>query len=74
MILKVLRESDGSAVAVSDDSIQRSQKTLAKLEGVFASPEGAAPLAAINELIQTKFIQPGDHIVLFNTASGVKYI
>jgi threonine synthase len=74
MMLKILRESGGSAVAVSDESIQHSQKSLARLEGVYASPEGAAPLAAIDELIETNIIRSEDHIVLFNTASGVKYI
>jgi threonine synthase len=74
LILKILRETDGSAVAVSDDAMRRSQKTLSTLEGIFASPEGAAPLAALDQLIQTKIIHPDDRIVLFNTASGVKYI
>lgn len=74
LILKILRESDGSAVAVSDESIQHSQIKLARLEGVFASPEGAAPLAALDKLIQANIIRAEDDIVLFNTASGVKYI
>jgi threonine synthase len=54
--------------------MRRSQKTLSTLEGIFASPEGAAPLAALNQFIQIKIIIPDDRIVLFNTASGVKYI
>ena len=54
--------------------MRRSQKTRSTLEGLFASPEGAAPLTALDQLIQTKIIHPDDRIVLFNTASGVKYI
>ena len=74
MILNILRESGGSAIAVSDNSMRHSQKSLASLEGIFASPEGAATFAALEPLAQIGMIHPDDRIVLFNTASGVKYI
>jgi threonine synthase len=73
-ILKDLYESNGTAVAVSDESILEAQAQLGKSEGVFAAPEGAATLAALLVLIQEKWVQPDERIVLFNTGSGLKYL
>jgi len=74
LILEDLRESNGMAVAVSDESILEAQRKLGKKEGIFAAPEGAATLAALEELIRQKWVQPEERIVLFNTGSGLKYL
>lgn len=74
LILEILRESDGSAVAVKDVDIVAAQRQLANQEGIFASPEGAATLAAVNQLLTNGTIKLDDSVVLFITASGVKYI
>lgn len=74
LILKDIYASEGTAVAVSDESILRAQRHLASLEGIFAAPEGAATLAALEKLIELKWIQPGERVVLFNTGSGLKYL
>ena len=74
LILHDIYESRGTAIAVSDEAILGSQKQLASIEGIFAAPEGAATLAALKELIEQKWVQPGEHIVLFNTGSGLKYL
>ena len=74
LILHDIYESDGTAVAVSDESILASQKQLAAMEGIFAAPEGAATLAALKKLIEQKWVQPDEKIVLFNTGSGLKYL
>ena len=74
LILQDIYESKGTAIAVSDESILESQKQLASLEGIFAAPEGAATLAALELLIQQKWVQPEENIVLFNTGSGLKYL
>lgn len=74
LILKDIYESNGTAVAVSDETILAAQKQLAELEGIFAAPEGAATLAALQQLIEQKWIQPDERIVLFNTGSGLKYL
>jgi threonine synthase len=73
-ILKDLRESNGIAVAVSDDEITAAQHQIGKMEGIFTAPEGAATLAALLKLIQQKWVQPEERIVLFNTGSGLKYL
>jgi threonine synthase len=74
LILNALRESHGTAVAVSDQSILAAQRRLAALEGIFAAPEGAATLAALDRLKQIGWVHSGERIVLFNTGSGLKYI
>jgi len=74
LILQDIYESNGTAIAVSDQSILQSQKQLAELEGIFAAPEGAATLAALKELLQQGWVQPEERIVLFNTGSGLKYL
>ncbi len=74
LILEILRESDGTAVAVKDVAMIAAQRQLAKQEGIFASPEGAATLAAFNQLLADGTIQSNESVVLFITASGVKYI
>jgi threonine synthase len=70
----VLHESGGTALAVSDQEIQAAQQRLARTEGIFAAPEGAATLAAVLHLRDSGWLQPGDTVVLFNTASGLKYV
>ncbi|GAB4503272.1 MAG: threonine synthase [Anaerolineales bacterium] len=74
LILKDIRESHGTAVAVSDEAILEAQKQLASQEGLFAAPEGAATLAAAKELARTGWLQPHERVVLFNTGSGLKYL
>jgi threonine synthase len=74
LILKSLYDSQGMAIAVSDEAIAEAQKELAKTEGIFAAPEGAATLAALKQLTAQKWIQPDERVVLFNTGSGLKYL
>ncbi len=74
LILKILRESGGVAVAVSDEEMRIAQHELAGQAGIFSSPEGAATLAAVKTLLANGTIQPDESVVLFVTASGVKYL
>jgi len=74
LILQNIYDSEGTAIAVSDESILESQKQLASMEGIFAAPEGAATLAALKELIKQDWVHPEERIVLFNTGSGLKYL
>ncbi|HSQ17134.1 MAG TPA: threonine synthase [Anaerolineales bacterium] len=73
-ILRNLHQSQGTAVAVSDAEITQAQQRLARLEGIFAAPEGAATLAALEKLLQQGWVRPHERIVLFNTGSGLKYL
>lgn len=74
LALRVLRESQGVAVAVSDAAIRQAQAWLAQLEGIFAAPEGAATVAALQHLCKSGWIHAEERVVLFNTGTGLKYV
>jgi threonine synthase len=73
LMLDILRESEGLAIAVPDEQILASLRDWARHEGVFLCPEGAAATAAYDHLLGTGFLKPEDRVVLFNTGSGLKY-
>jgi threonine synthase len=73
IMLEILRESGGVAVALPDNQILESLETWARQEGIFLSPEGAAATAAYDHLLETGFLKPKDRVVLFNTGAGLKY-
>ncbi len=72
LILDAVRNSGGTAVSVSDTAIVQAMNTIARTEGIFAAPEGAATFAAYQQLIHTGFLKPEERVVLFNTGSGLK--
>ncbi len=74
LILNILRESAGTAIAVSDEEILDAGREIASLEGIFAAPEGAACVTAARKLIANGFLDPAARIVLYNTGSGLKYL
>jgi threonine synthase len=74
LILDILRNSGGAAVAVTDDEIMDALRHWARVEGVFAAPEGAAALAAYRKLRESGFFNSKDTVVLFNTGTGLKYL
>ena len=74
LVLDAVRRSGGAAVAVTDDEILAAVRALARAEGVFACPEGAATLAALPKLFAQNVLSRDDTIVLFNTGSGLKYL
>ena len=73
LILRAVRASGGSAIAVSDDDILSSQQRIAKEEGVLLCPEGAATYAGWKQALVEKLIGKDDRCVLFNCATGLKY-
>jgi len=74
LILDILKQSQGTAVAVSDDEIMDALHRWASMEGIFAAPEGAAALAAYRKLRASGFFSESDQVVLFNTGAGLKYL
>jgi threonine synthase len=74
LILRALYQSDGTAIAVSDDEISNAQAEIAQAEGIFTAPEGAATLAALKSLMKNDWVKSGERVVLFNTGSGLKYL
>lgn len=73
LILDAVRESNGFAVSVSDESILESQHRLATQDGFLMCPEGAATLAAYEQSLARGQITKSDRVVLFNCATGLKY-
>lgn len=74
IILRVLRETGGTAIAVSDSDMVKAMSEMGAAEGVFACPEGAATLVGLKRLLDQSFFQGSETIILMNTGSGLKYL
>ena len=74
LILRTIRESGGTAVAVSDRQMVEDMKVMGRDEGVSAAPEGAASLSAVRRLVADGMIKKHDTVVLFNTGGALKYL
>ena len=74
LILRIIRESGGTAVAVSDRQMVDDMLAIGKLEGVSAAPEGAATLSAVRKLVAAGTIKKHETVVLFNTGGALKYL
>jgi threonine synthase len=73
LILRALRESEGTAVAVEDSVIRATMRQAAETEGFLCCPEGAAALAGAAELRRRGWIGEDDRVLVMNTGSGLKY-
>jgi len=74
LMLRALRESNGTAISVDDDEMLAEIPRSGRTEGIFFCPEGAACVVALRRLVTQGWIKPNDSVVLFNTASGLKYL
>ena len=73
VILRYLRESNGTAIAVNDEEMLAGARRLSAATGVCACPEGGACLAALERLRGNGWIGANERVVIFNTGSGLKY-
>ncbi|HEY1607532.1 MAG TPA: threonine synthase [Allosphingosinicella sp.] len=73
LILRAVRESEGFALAVSDEAILAAVDEAAQADGQLLCPEGGATLAACIEALERGLIAKSDRVVLFNCATGLKY-
>jgi threonine synthase len=73
LILKVIRDSGGAALEVSDEEIIEAMGEMGRREGIFPAPEGAATWAALKRLLRDGAVRPNERIVLLNTGTGLKY-
>jgi threonine synthase len=74
LMLKILRDSNGGAVAIDDSEMIEAVREVGKTEGLFVAPEGAACFAALRRLRAAGKIDIGERVVIFNTGSGIKYL
>lgn len=71
LMLRAVRESSGTAVAVPDEEIVEAQRALARLTGILPALEGAATYAALPHLVRSGFLASDERVVLFNTGTGL---
>jgi threonine synthase len=74
LILEILRESNGGAVAVGDEEMIYTAREAGSKEGLLVSPEGAACFAALKSLRSAGRISHEERVVIFNTGAGIKYL
>ena len=74
LILKILRDSNGGAIAVDDKEMIRVTREVGASEGLFIAPEAAACFAAFKHLRSAGKVGSGERVVIFNTGSGIKYL
>ena len=74
LVLRAVRESGGTAIAVSDTDMIRGMRELGAKEGISAAPEGGAALEAVKVLRNDGRIKPTDTVVIFNTGGALKYL
>ena len=74
LMLRALRDSEGTAVAVSEAEILEGVKVIGQSEGLFVCPEGGAALAGLRRLVEQGWVDREERVVLFNTGSGLKYL
>ena len=68
-----LRESNGDALAVSEDAIRSATLLLSRATGVDAAPEGGCALAVTAELVRQRRVPKDAEVLVFNTGSGASY-
>ena len=72
-MLRLLRDTRGGAVAVSEQAIQEAQRLVARTEGIWTAPESAALVAALALLKERGEAVRDAEIMLIFTGSGLKY-
>jgi len=74
LVLRALRESGGTALAVTDEALLEGARTLAAVEGISAAPEGGASLAALRLALSRGLVRRGERVILFNTGTAFPYL
>src|SRR5260221_2869187 len=74
LMLRAIRASGGTAIAVSDQAVLEAARRLGRMEGISAAPEGGAALAALDGLMASGRVRPDDVAGLFNTGGARKYL
>ncbi len=74
LVLRAIRESGGTALAVSDADMIAAMREMGACEGISAAPEGGAAFHAVKVLRADGRITPDDTVVVFNTGGALKYL
>ncbi|MDP7080577.1 MAG: threonine synthase [Candidatus Undinarchaeales archaeon] len=70
--IRAIKESNGTALAVSDESILSAQRRLARQEGLFVEPASASPIAGLEALLEEGTIGADERVVCVTTGTGLK--
>jgi threonine synthase len=73
LVLDALYATDGIAVAVEDEALLADQRQVARLEGAFICPEGAACITAVRQLRESGWLSEAEEVVMLNTGAGLTY-
>src|SRR5262249_45118093 len=73
LVLNALRQTEGTSIAVTDNELLAAQRQLARSEGIFVCPEGAACFAAVDTLRSAGWLRADETVVVLNTGAGMKY-
>ena len=74
LVLRAVRESGGTAIAVRDADMVTGMRELGGREGISAAPEGGASLEALKQLLRDGVVRRDQSVVLFNTGGALKYL
>jgi threonine synthase len=74
LVLRAVRESGGTAMAVTDRDMVQAMREMGSREGISAAPEGGAALHAVKLLVNDGRITRTDTVVVFNTGGALKYL
>jgi threonine synthase len=74
LILTALYDSKGLAIAVDDEELLSDLRLVARTEGMLLCPEGAAGISAVRHLVERNLLRDSDHVLVYNTGSGYKYL
>ena len=73
LVLDAVRATGGTAIAVTDEELLAAQGSVARAEGAFVCPEGAACFAAVAQLRESRWLAENERVVVLNTGAGIKY-
>ncbi|HSK80230.1 MAG TPA: threonine synthase [Thermoanaerobaculia bacterium] len=74
LVLRAVRESGGRAIAVDESRLDKIASWVAAHEGLRIGPEGAATLAAVEDMAIAGAFEPGERVVAFQTGSPDNYL
>ena len=74
LVLDAVRESGGTALTVTDDEMVQGVSDLSSYQGIFASPEGGALVAALRKMLSEGTVSKDERVLLLVTGSGLKYL
>ncbi|MDE2849922.1 MAG: threonine synthase [Acidobacteriota bacterium] len=74
LVLRAVRESGGTAVAVQEDQVEETMQRMAAEEGLLIGPETAAAMAAVVGLRDSGTIRRGESVLVFATGHPANYV